>query len=289
MENLLTGEELEQKYYDGTITLNTLSLEDLIVLSDYLSDIEPSEKQLELLEECLKCISNFDGYQVDQQAKDRVWNKIISKCDELKQDTSKPKTKIRMTKYKRMTVSLIASVVAVLGISTIVSSANNVNLLSLVFNKEKGIISVGRGSNAEIKEMSSPEDPCIKTYPNIESFRKYNDDIPMLNYIPDGYEFFDASYVDVETMKTYIVDYDKNGKPISYTLNIHCSDNGGGIVYYDVDEDSPREQYISNGYTYLICNNYDSLIAICIDGDREWSVSTDESIDELKKMIDSIN
>lgn len=287
MENLLTGEELERRYYDGTITLNTLSLEDLIVLLDYLSDIEPSEEQLELLEECLKCISNFDGYQVDQQAKDRVWNKIISKCDEPQQGTSKPK--IKMTKYKRVTVSLIASVVAVLGISTVVCSANNANLLSLVFNKEEGIISVGMENSVEVKEMTSPEDPCIKKYLNMESFKSYHNDVPILNYIPNGYGFLEASYFDDdETIESYTIDYSKNGKFISYSLSVHYSDNGGGIVYYDVDENSPREQYVSNGHTYFICDNYDSTVALCVEGNREWSVSTDESVDELKKMIDSI-
>lgn len=277
MENFLTGEELEQKYYNNQLDLKTLSLEDLIVLSDYLGETQLSNEQFDLLEKCLEQISTFKGYEVNEQSKERIWNEILLKELEKEDNPSIAKPKIKMR--KKLMISLVAVFVSILGISTVVCSANGTNVFKLFFNKDIGIVS---NNENEISEMTKDV-----SYVNLDAFKAEHSDILYPKYIPNGYVFYEATYhLDPVHKEWNIIYTDDNGNLTRFTKTTYIPSVSTNY-HYEVDG-IVDEEYISNGITYHIYSNLDMLMAIWADETSMYSIDTVSSIDELKKIIDSM-
>lgn len=277
MERLLTGEELEQAYYNGNLDLTTLSIEDLIVLSDYLGETEINDKQLALLEKCLDQIGTFDEYKLNSDAltKENTWNNVLLKFD---QSNSSIKYIRKTHKFGKLLVSIIAAIVSVFGISTVVCNARGINLFDFILNKQTGIVSNNKTSSVDI---------ISKDYCDYEEFRNNNIDAIVPKYTPNGYEFKSASSYINEDQEQYTIVFQNNNFTLKFKQTIYLDDNTSISVENETDGEC-IETYTLNGVNWDIYSNNKKNTAICVYNNNQYIINTFENIDELKNIISSI-
>lgn len=277
MQNFLTGEELEQKYYNDELDLKSLPLEDLIVLSDYLGETQLSNKQLNLLEKCLEQISTFEGYEVDEQSKEQTWNKILLKFEELEKEDNSSIIKCKIKFHKKLAISLVAVFVSILGISTVVCNANGINLFSLFFNGNTGIVSNNQNSEIDIDNY----------YDNIDTFLSEHLDVIFPNYLPNGYAFDSATYHLDSSKKEYVILLKNDTDIIRFTQTIYNDDVILSNNNYEVDG-TIIDEYINNNIIYYIYSNNDRLTVVWTNNNNQYVMNTFIDIDELKNIINSM-
>lgn len=275
MADILTGEELEKLYYNEEIELNSLSVEDLIVLSDYLSETELNEHQTNLLEKCLKQLSNYDDFKLisDPKTNEKTWNDIIEKYDQKHISHSRKNFKL-----KRGLISILAASVTIFGISAIVCYANGTSILGLFYGNQKYIVS--NNPEAEISTIS------IK-YTDYDKFITDNTNVIIPSYIPEGYYFIGANaYIDNE-QKNYTIIY-KNG---NYSLKLkqieYLSDNHSVSLQSETNGECIMQYSINDIYWNIYSNNNKNS-ALSYNNNIQYSINTYENIDEIKKITDFI-
>lgn len=277
MQNFLTGEELEQKYYNDELDLKSLPLEDLIVLSDYLGETELSNKQLNLLDKCLEQISTFEGYEVDEQSKEQTWNKILLKFEELEKEDNSSIIKCKIKFRKKLAISLVAVFVSILGISTVVCNANGINLFSLFFNGNTGIVSTNQNSEIDIDNY----------YDDVDTFLSDHSDIIFPDYLPSGYTFDNAIYHLDGLKEEYTILFGNDTNIIRFKQTTYLGEQSLPNIQYEVDG-TIIEEYTYNEIVYYIYSNKQQLTAIWNNGNTQYLLNTSCSIDELKEIINSM-
>jgi len=273
-KDFLTGGDLEQKYYSGTLKLETISLEDLLVLIDYLGETELSYPQQELLDKSLERLSQFDDYTYDESYKQQLWNDVL-----LKEIQRKPIKHTRYSTRKRLATYILVAVISTFLITGAICSAKGINLINFIFNEDKGVISTNANSSVGSSTIN---------YNDYDTFIQDNPTFIMPTYLPDGYKFKNAIYYNDENKnKIYITfnNIDNNTLLIIETFNI--SDDLISANNYEADI-KIQEQYIHNDITFYIYSNNDKNGAIWSTDNKQISIDTVESIDEIKEIINSI-
>ena len=103
-------------------------------------------------------------------------------------------------------------------------------------------------------------------------------------WIPDGYDLVDIN-VECQPMQiAYKAIYAKEDR----NLTIVVRDYLDGIPVYVEQSDGLVEEYEVAGVTYYLFENYECSRAVWINESYECDISGEVTIDELKKMIDSI-
>lgn len=275
MTDILTGEKLEDLYYNKEIELDSLSAEDLIVLSDYLTETELNDNQVGLLEKCLTQLSSYDDYRLisDTETNRQTWNNIIEKYEQNHIPHSG-----KNIKFKRVLISVLATSVLLFGISAGVSYANGTSLFGLFYNDQMKIVS------------NSPEtETGFKTtdYPNYEQFLADNTEAVVPDYIPEGYIFSKAnSYIDSEH-EDYLIIFKNSNHSMEFEQKIYFTDYSQFSLQMEVNGDF-EEQYSINDSTWNIYSNKNKNFALCVKDNFQYTIYTYENTDELKKIINTI-
>lgn len=108
------------------------------------------------------------------------------------------------------------------------------------------------------------------------------DDVP--TWIPEGYELADIRIDENPMQKTYIARYDKGEARLRIGVKSFIAEDPEKI---EINEDL-IEIYEYSGIEYYIFSNMDQKQVVWIKGSYECYISGDLTVDEIKKMIDSI-
>ena len=103
-------------------------------------------------------------------------------------------------------------------------------------------------------------------------------------WYPSGYELVDITVDQTPLQKIYIAKY-ANGEQI---LRITVQDYSDGFPSYVEQSEGLIEEYEVSGVTYYIFANNNQVRATWLNGSYECDISGYVTIEELKKMIDSI-
>ena len=103
-------------------------------------------------------------------------------------------------------------------------------------------------------------------------------------YIPDEFNITEIKVEQTPMKKTYKVIY-SNGEDY---LRITVQDHLEGDPYYVEQSDGLVEEYEVSGITYYLVSNHGQNRAVWLYESHECDISGDVTIEELRKMVDSI-
>lgn len=104
------------------------------------------------------------------------------------------------------------------------------------------------------------------------------------NWFPIGYELVEISITYSPLQTSYKAKYSNGDQFLRITVRDHLD---GDPIYVEQSE-GLVEEYEVSGITYYLFSNYENNRAVWICGSYECDISGEVTIDELKKMIDSI-
>ena len=103
-------------------------------------------------------------------------------------------------------------------------------------------------------------------------------------WIPDAFKLTDINVEQTPAKKRYAAIYKKGNK----TLRITVQDYLDGDAFYVEQSDGLVEEYEGSGTVYYLFSNQEHNRAVWLYESYECDISGEVTIDELKKMIDSI-
>lgn len=103
-------------------------------------------------------------------------------------------------------------------------------------------------------------------------------------WIPDGYKLDDITINENPIQKYYLAFYNNGEKELKISVRSYVEVDPEKV---EVNEDL-QEIYKAGETEYYIFNNFDQLRAVWIKDSYECNISGDLTIEEIKKMIDSI-
>ena len=140
--------------------------------------------------------------------------------------------------------------------------------------------------SGESTEVSDPVQEDPRDFTSLQELlqKEMRDSSIVPTWIPEGF-VLDKIEKDSSPMREiYTVRYMNGDKKIRIQVISYLSED---IQNHEVEND-PVEIYTHNGIDYYIFENEDQLRAIWLVDSNECLISGDLSIDEIKKMIDSI-
>ena len=118
-----------------------------------------------------------------------------------------------------------------------------------------------------------------------EALEKGNASGPLApTWIPDGYILVDITVKRNPIQKIYRAKYMKEEQYLIITVQ----DNLDGVPNYEEQSEGVVEEYEVAGITYYLFENYETVRAVWLYDSYECDISGEVTIDEIKKMIDSI-
>lgn len=140
--------------------------------------------------------------------------------------------------------------------------------------------------NGENSEISEPDINHKEEYTSLqELLADYNrDDSIVPSWIPDGYTLEKIEQDITPVRESYRATYKNNERILKIRIQTYL-DNDPGII--EINEDL-IEVYESNGIEFYIFSNHNQNRTVWITDSYECYIAGDISIDEMKKMIDTI-
>ena len=171
-----------------------------------------------------------------------------------------------------------AAVLVILVIGSVTAEAFGFNLWEVVVKWTQETFHFGEWGNSN----SDNNLPYASLQEALEKGRITASLVP--TWFPNGYEIAEIKVEQTPQRKTYLAIY-KSEKQV-LTITVH--DYLDRIPVYVEQSDGLVEEYEVSGVTYYIFANNKQVRATWLNGSYECDISGDVTIEELKKMIDSI-
>ena len=198
----------------------------------------------------------------------------MPKVDKIEAST---KTKIAFPRWLRSLAATVA-VLAILLIGSVTAQAFGINIWETVVKWTRETFHFGEGDSS----YTNDELPYSSLQ---EAIGKSNGAVSLVpTWIPDGY-IMTAITVDRSPLQTVYKAKYTHGEQV---LRITVQDYLDEIPVYVEQSDGLIEEYEVSGITYYLFENYEYSRAVWLYESYECDISGEVTIDELKKMIDSI-
>lgn len=135
-------------------------------------------------------------------------------------------------------------------------------------------------------QVSEPDRSSAEGFTSLrDALTKSNRDPDIApTWLPDGYVLDEVVKDATPVQEVYYAIYKNGEKSISIRIHNHISDDYHKV---EINED-PLEIYVVDNQEYYIFANYDQLRAVWTKGTYENIIAGDLTIEEMKRMIDSI-
>ena len=196
---------------------------------------------------------------------------------ETEDDVIPIKTSRRSHRWLR-SLTAAAAVLAILLVGSVTAKAFGVNIWKNVVQWTQDTFHFGNWGDAD-QANNLPYDSLREAL----NHGRINTPIEP-TWFPDGYELTDITVDLTPQKKTYKAKYE-NGEQI---LRITVRDHLDGVPVYTEQSDGLIEEYQVADTVYYLLSNNEQNKAVWAYASYECDISGDVTIDELKKMIDSI-
>ena len=171
-----------------------------------------------------------------------------------------------------------AAVLVILFAGSITAKAFGINIWKAAIQWTQETFHFGKWGNSKVSDNSS--------YASLqEALEKDGKTISLVpNWFPSGYKLVDINIEHSPLQTMYRAIYTNGEQELGITVQNHLD---GDPVYVE-QSDGLVEEYEVTGITYYLFSDVDLMKAKWINNSYECSISGDITIEELKKMIDSI-
>ena len=190
---------------------------------------------------------------------------------------SSAKTRITFPNWLR-SLTATAAVLAILVAGSVTAQAFGLNIWEVVVKWTQETFHFGEWGNAN----ENNDLPYASLREALEKGKITTLLVP--NWFPNGYELSEIK-VDNSPVQTIYKAIYINGKRV---LRVTVQDYLDNFPVYVEQSDGLVEEYEVAGVTYYLFENYEYSRAVWINESYECDISGEVTIDELKKMIDSI-
>lgn len=144
------------------------------------------------------------------------------------------------------------------------------------------------GEAGAAREVSSPENEAVRRLLQDALDQHGVTAIPAPGWYPEGAELVgNIDVVESETALIILCDFTCKGKSFGITVQQHPAPEQLSEEVFEKDA-SNIEEYGSAGRTFYIMSNVSDSYAACSDGQTSLMISGELSLENLKKIIDSI-
>ena len=178
-------------------------------------------------------------------------------------------------------LSAAAAVLVIILLGTVTAKAFGVDVWEAVITWTQETFHIGGGRQTD-DPISDKEIPFASLQ---EALQKGNIDETLVpTWIPDGYELTDIRVEENPMQNVYNAIYHNGNKTLKITVRNHLTTN----PEYIEQSEGFVETYDAKGITFYLFSNNQRTQAVWIKNSYECHILGDLTIDELKKMIDSI-
>ncbi len=172
-----------------------------------------------------------------------------------------------------------AAVFAVVIFGSVTANAFGIDVWKAVIQWTQETFHFGNWGN-------SPDEGNDLPYASLQdALTNHNISTPLApQWIPDNYKLVDITVEQSPLQKKYRATYKNGEQTLKITVQDYLNEDP---IYVEQSEDLV-EEYMVSGITYYIFANNDQVRATWLNGSYECDISGEVTIDELKKMIDSI-
>lgn len=193
------------------------------------------------------------------------------------QSNKKAKAKTRQSRWFR-TLAATAAVLAIIFLGSITAKAFGVDIWETVVKWTQETFHFGEWGNSDTNNNLP--------YTSLrEALEKGNASVELAPaWIPNGFEMVDISAEQTPLQKTYRAKYENGERLLRITVQEHLDNDP---IYVEQSE-GLVEEYEVLGITYYLLKNNTRTQAVWVVDSYECHILGDLTIEELKRMIDSI-
>ena len=236
----------------------------------------------DLIDECVKAIDLIEGreehldhekimalrYKVDRQYEE--WQKVQ-----------------RRHSLKKLFVHSAAGLILFFFMSSAVANALGYNPIELIVDWSKDTFHLSSPNNYNEQDYNNLAERKIHT--SIDDALQGLAVTPLLpGWLPDGFVFAYAEEFTCLGDTKIVLCYENNAhKNIIFDIEIHGTQMSVD-TFYEKDENE-LVIYEKNNIPHYIFHNLDQIQAVWVNANIVYNISGDISVDEMKKIIDSMN
>lgn len=282
MPNANERKIIERIANDSALEMNTHELKELLDLE--LS--KPAEEMdVQLVQELLEILQPGE---VPQAKKQEVWQNVSRAIL-----SERKKTHPLLRRF----VAVAALIVLLFGLTIGAASAFRWTFLWKLLEPVAETFGIYR--NYSEKDRSETTDAHLYTLEEAESVQELYTDLAMLpdtfmgymikpKWIPEGYEFLQATVYSDSTMCAYTIDYTRENDEMSTSVTFYLDEEAVLGHLYERTVDIPMEQLIGQVKVTFYRNTTDKVQLVSwIDGDAHYNTRGNLTVDEIERIVGS--
>lgn len=269
---MMTAEQLEELLrQDAQAEHSRLSGEDIL---ETMEVIERKKNEIEK--------PQTDGDAAWQDFKENYLGNAALYVPDMDEETdSRPADSSRITPKKKASRSLRTALIAAVLIVALCTTAVGKNLFRTIadWTRETFTFRDGKENKDATNVFSSLQ----------YELRNYSVLSLVPTWAPEGTTEIDSATATEQANKTKVTAYYQtpNGE-FCIVILLYDTKPEQYMFLYEKDDDSVVEEYIAGGVVHQIVCNEETNVAVWVNDLAECSIHGDLSVDELKRMIDSI-
>lgn len=251
--------------------------------------VDEEHMDTDLIDECVKTIGMMEGDE--QHIPEEKIQAMQQNIDRRYKEWHKAQHRRRL---RKLSAQIAACLVLVLFATSFVANALGYNLIQMTVRWGKDTFDISIQSQLLEQESSDFEgtgniahseifNSIEKTFADIES----KPSLP--EWVPEGFAFkYAERFIRKDSTNVLLHYMDDANKIIIFDFTIFNGGNGAQLDAAFEKDDSPVQVYEKNGIKYYIMKNISQAQAVWSNLNITYSINGDITVEEMKKIIDSM-